>query len=243
MRIAIIGYGRMGKTIERFAKTQKIKVSQIIDSKTELEKAVFDLDEVAIEFTEPDTCIANLIILANKSVRTVCGTTGWHQHLDQVKTIYKNKAAFLYATNFSLGVNIFWQITASTAKIIDKFTNYDVSVHETHHNKKKDCPSGTALETADILLQNIQRKKSIISEMSNQPINPEELHVSYARCGNIIGDHEITFSGNTDSIKISHQGHDRASYANGAIECAKWLVGKQGFYNIHDYIKEIINAK
>lgn len=240
MRIVIVGYGRMGKTVERFAKIREIQISQIIDSKSELEKAVFDLDEVAIEFTRPEVCVDNLIILANKNVRTVCGTTGWYQHLDQVKTIYKNKASFLYASNFSLGVNIFWQITASTAKIIDKFINYDVSVHEIHHNKKRDCPSGTALKTANILVQNIQRKKSIISQISNQPINDEELHVSYARCGNIIGDHEITFSGNTDSIKISHQGHDRESYADGAIECAKWLLGKQGFYNIHDYVKEII---
>lgn len=242
MRIAIIGYGRMGKKIEQLAKAQGIEISHIIDSKKVLEKTKFEPDEVAIEFTGPDTCTANLQILANKMVPTVCGTTGWYDNLETIRLLFKNKAAFLYASNFSLGVNIFWEITSSVSKIINRFSNYDIAVHETHHNKKKDSPSGTAITTANILLNNIKRKHNIITEISAQQTKSTDIQVSYTRCGNIIGDHEVIFSGLNDCIKISHQSYSRTSYANGSIECAKWIFNKKGFYNINDYIKEVINA-
>jgi 4-hydroxy-tetrahydrodipicolinate reductase len=242
MDIAIIGHGRMGQKIMEVSSSHSVRISQVISNKLDLERAKFHPKEVAIEFTEPSACLDNLRILSSKNVTTICGTTGWHENVENVKEMYFKRAGFLYAANFSIGVNIFWHILKSAARTINQFPDYDVSIHETHHNKKKDCPSGTAIATGDIILQGIDKKKRLITNLADKTIDPEEIHISYSRSGNTIGEHEVTFAGSMDSIKILHQSTDRATYAHGAIKCAKWLQNKKGFYSMESYIKHILHV-
>ena len=241
MKIAIIGYGKMGKMVEQEARNLDIPISQVIDNKNDLLASDFDDDEVAIEFTEPITCIENIEILASKGVNISCGTTGWHENIEkEQKIIATSGIGFIYATNFAIGVNIFWKIVKEAACIMDKFEEYDVFGHEIHHNKKKDSPSGTALTTAKILVDNIKRKKHIITERIDREIKPDELHFSSTRGGYVIGKHEVVFDSSLDSIKISHDSKGRSTYARGAINCAKWIKNKKGFFSINDYMEELL---
>ena len=241
MKIAIIGYGKMGQMIELEAKKLSIPISKVINSYTELSSTIFNKDEVAIEFTEPSTCLKNIKALCLKGVNIVCGTTGWDKNIDEVQKLVKNNnVGFIYASNFSIGVNIFWNIIEEASSIINKFDDYDVVGHEIHHNKKKDSPSGTALTTAKIIINNIERKKQIISNRLDREIKPSELHFSSSRCGSVIGKHEITFDSPIDSINISHDSKGRNSYAIGAINCAKWIKNKTGFYSIKNYMEDLL---
>lgn len=232
----------MGKMVEREAQKLAIPISRIIDSKDALLATTFDSDEVAIEFTEPSVCMENLKVLTSKGVNIICGTTGWHENIEQVREmVAANNTGFLYATNFGIGVNIFWKIVNEAARIIDKFEEYDVFGHEIHHNKKKDSPSGTALTTAAILLDNIKRKNHLVTDLVDREIEADELHFSSTRGGYVVGKHEVMFDGPSDSIKISHDSKGRSSYALGAINCAKWISGKKGFYSIKDYMEELLS--
>ena len=241
MKIAIIGYGKMGKMVEQEAQNLGISVSKTIDNKDDLLASNFNNDEVAIEFTEPAICLQNIKILASKGVNIACGTTGWYQDIEKVKKIVAtNNVGFIYATNFAIGVNIFWKIVKEAACIMDKFEEYDVFGHEIHHNKKKDSPSGTALTTAQILIDNVGRKRHIITEKVDRGIKTDELHFSSTRGGYVIGKHEVVFDSSLDSIKISHDSKGRSSYARGAINCAKWIKDKKGFFSINDYMEELL---
>ena len=232
----------MGRMVELEAKKLSIPISKIINSHTELSSATFDKDEIAIEFTEPSICLKNIKTLSSKGVKIVCGTTGWDKNINEVKEIVKkHNTGFIYASNFSIGVNIFWRIIEEASSIINKFDNYDIMGHEIHHNKKKDSPSGTALTTANVIINKVARKKHIVTNKIDGEIKASELHFSSSRCGNIIGKHEVIFDSPTDSISISHDSKDRSSYAIGAINCAKWIKNKTGFYSIKNYMEELLN--
>jgi len=241
MRIAIIGYGKMGREIEKQATDLGFTVSKILDFKDNLDDVIFDKDEVAIEFTTPNSCIDNVRKLAQKGVNIVIGTTGWYDKLDEVENIAKEyNVGILYASNFSIGVHIFWKILAEAGKIINKAEDYDIMVHEFHHKMKKDSPSGTAITTSKILLDNIDRKDKIVTEALQRPIEENEIHVSSTRGGNIFGIHNVYFDSLADEIKISHKAKGRQGFAKGAVLCSKWLKNKKGFFTINDYIKEML---
>ncbi len=244
-KIAIIGYGKMGRTIEQIALQNSIKISHIIDSYKDLEDAVFQGDEIAIEFTQPEHCINNIKLLSEKKINTVCGTTGWYDKLEHLKKIIANsRIAFLYASNFSIGVNIFWNTIENISKTMNKIEDYDVMGHELHHKHKKDSPSGTAIHTGEILLKNIVRKKKLLTEtLANREILPEELHFTSTRIGSTIGKHTVVFDSIYDTIEISHNSKSRECYAIGAIKAAKWLVNKSGFFNFQKYTGEIGNVQ
>lgn len=237
MKIAIIGYGKVGKAIERKARENNIVISRIIKSISELEHSTFNNEEIAIEFTRPSSCIANLYILAKKNVTTVCGTTGWYDDIKKVQAMYKKKT-FLYGPNFSLGINIFLHTITKVGSLINKFHEYDISIHESHHKAKQDYPSGTALKTANTLLKKINRKNKIVTNIQNN--KQKELLITHQRCDNVIGKHQITFNCAMDYMKILHSNKDRMAYAIGAIHCAQWLKNKKGFYTFNDYFEEII---
>ena len=242
MKIVIVGYGKMGKSIEQIAENLSIPISKTINSYKDLINYNFKNNEIAIEFTKPSSCLKNIKTLASKGVNIVCGTTGWFKNINQIKKlVYKNNIGFIYGSNFSIGTNIFWKIIKETSLIIDKFDHYDIMGHEIHHNNKKDSPSGTALTTAQILINNIKRKKQVVINRVNRKMRPEEIHFSSSRCGNIIGKHEIIIDSPNDSIKISHTSKWNTSYAEGAIKCAKWIKNKNGFYNIINFIDDLIN--
>lgn len=242
MKIAIIGYGKMGQAIEQEIKNTPFSISKIIDDEKSLRDAEFSSDEVAIEFTEPQAHLNNIKILASKKVDIVSGTTGCEEHIEEIKKIVlANNIGFLRGTNFALGVHLFWKIVQNSAQLIDKLDEYDVFGHEIHHSKKKDSPSGTAITTAEILLKNIQRKNNIVTEKINREISDNELHFSSTRGGNAFGIHEVYYDSPCDTIKISHTSKGRSSYSKGAINCAKWLQDKKGFFTVDNYIKDRIN--
>ncbi|MFP4400810.1 MAG: 4-hydroxy-tetrahydrodipicolinate reductase [Candidatus Woesearchaeota archaeon] len=249
MNVAIIGYGRMGHMIESLTTQKGINVISTIDkfSKeakfTEInEESMKDVD-VAIDFTYPDSAIENMKQISSLGVNLVMGTTGWYDHMDEAKEIIQKAATgMIWSGNFSLGVNLFFKIIENTSKIMNNADDYDIFVHEFHHNQKADSPSGTALMIGERILKNISRKKKIVSEELKRKINPEEIHVSSTRSGNIPGTHMVGFDSIADTIEIKHTARTREGFALGAIKAAEFIKGKKGFYNIDDLMKEIISS-
>lgn len=240
MKIAIIGYGKMGKAVEQEAKRLSISVSKIIDTFSELKNASFSKDEVAIEFTEPDACVENLKILIEKGASVVCGTTSWYDKKPEIENLVKKyNTGLLYAENFSIGVQTFYKILEYAAKRFNKLSYYDAMLYEAHHKNKKDAPSGTARRAGEIVCEGIARKTKIVTGNINRALAPEEIHISSARCGNIIGEHRAIFDSEYDSIEINHISKGREGYSLGAIKCAEWLCGKKGVFSIEDYMESL----
>ena len=169
------------------------------------------------------------------------GTTGWYDKLDDVKKIIeKAGTGLIWSGNFSLGVNIYFKIIEDTAKIMNKFDDYDVFVHEFHHNKKADSPSGTAVMIGNILKENIERKKRIVTGELKRKIEPDELHISSTRGGSVPGTHIVGFDSAVDTIELKHTARSRGGFALGAIMATQWIKDKKGFYDINDMMRSII---
>jgi len=253
MNIALIGYGKMGKMIEQLARTSGHNVSVIIDplaanTRTGLQitKTVADagLDSVdaAIEFTQPDTAVENIIALAERKIPVVTGTTGWYNCLGEVsKRIKKANGSMLWASNFSIGVNMFYRIAWYAAQLANNFPEYDAGGFETHHNKKIDSPSGTAKTLAEGVLSRIDRKKKIVYETMNHKPEADELHFPSLRIGSVPGSHSLFFDSPADTIEITHTARSREGFASGAIRAAQWLTEKKrkGVFTIDDMMKDL----
>jgi 4-hydroxy-tetrahydrodipicolinate reductase len=253
MNIAIIGYGKMGKIIERLACEQGHGIAAIVDPFTEgtsllsgvkINKSMTEAEGVdaAIEFTQPSTAAANIIALAEKKIPTVSGTTGWHEQLDEVKSAIEiNQSALLWSSNFSIGVNLFYRIAWYAAALINEFPEFDIGGLEAHHNKKIDSPSGTAKILAEGVIDRIDRKKKIIWETLNRRPEAEELHFPSLRVGAMPGRHSLFFDSAADTIEITHTARNREGFASGAIRAAEWLSeGKrQGVFTFDDMLNDI----
>ncbi len=245
MNIALFGYGKMGKEIERIAREKKIQVKQIFTIENNLramaitEKSLQDVD-ICIDFTTPTAVLENIKAAAECGKSVVVGTTGWYDNMKEVEKLVRDKKiGFLYSPNFSLGMNIFYQILSKTSHIFDRFDCYDVAVHEMHHKGKADSPSGTALAIGQILIQNIRRKKTIEHETVHNQIKPEALHVSSTRLGNLVGTHSILFDSEADSIELVHTAKNRTGFALGVLTAAEWLKGKKGIFTMKDVLSDI----
>lgn len=241
MEIVILGYGKMGKEVEVQAKNMGIKISKIIDLDSDLESMDFAEDEVIIEFTNSTGFIKNLEILSSKKANLVTGSTGWFSDMDLVKkTVLNNKMRFLYAPNFSIGVNLFWSILKYSAHLFDKFNEYDVYSREVHHKQKLDSPSGTAIKTAEVILSSMERKKKVVYNVDDV-LKEDEFNLSSSRGGFVFGEHEVCFDSMQDVVKIEHIAKNRSGFARGAISSAIWLLETApGFYCIDDFIKNRI---
>lgn len=253
LNIAIIGYGKMGKTIESIAEKKGITVKSIIDPLIEIEKKgkihkdinkeSMDGVDVCIDFTHPDAVISNIKKAAALKKNYVVGTTGWYTKEAEVKKIVTDAGTgLIYAHNFSIGVNIFFRVTANTSKLFNRLPQYDIFAYELHHNQKVDSPSGTAVKLGEILLQNIGRKKKIVTERLDRKISPDEFHFGSVRGGTFPGTHIIGFDSEVDTIEIKHTAKGRTGFAEGALTAAQWLNGKKGFYRIDDMLDEIIGG-
>jgi 4-hydroxy-tetrahydrodipicolinate reductase len=243
LRIALIGYGQMGKLIEQLAQNNGCEIVAIIDpllgNKITAE-TVADAD-VCIEFSTPDAAFANIKKLVQLGKNVVTGTTGWFDELDKIKLLVEKKGTgFIYGSNFSVGMNLFFSIIESTAKLMNKAEDYDLFGLEMHHNKKKDSPSGTAKVLSDIILKNIDRKTKSQYEKLDRKIAGDEFHFTSIRSGNIPGMHSISFDSEADTIELKHTARNRNGLAVGAIKAAKWINDKTGFYNFSDNLNEII---
>ena len=248
MKIALIGYGRMGHEIERIALDEGMNVVEIdptaenADFK-EINEESLDGVDVCVEFTHPDSVLDNIARVSKLGKNIVVGTTGWYDNLDEVKKIVEQAGTgLIWSGNFSIGVNVYFKIIENAAKIIDKVDDYDVFVHEFHHNQKADSPSGTAVMMADILKENIGRKKKIVTEELKRKIEPDELHVSSTRGGTIPGTHIVGLDSNADTIELKHTARNRSGFALGAVMAAQWIKNKKGFYDIDDLMKDIVGG-
>lgn len=249
MNIAIIGYGKMGHEIETIAKAKGMTITTIDPNDNEAnfkeinEESMKDID-VCIEFTNPDSVISNIKKITQFGKNIVIGTTGWYDKMDEVKKIVEDAGTgVIWSGNFSLGVNIFFKIIEDAAKIINNVDDYDIFVHEFHHNQKADSPSGTATMIGEILTNNIERKNTIVTEELNRQIKKDELHISSTRSGNIPGTHIVGFDSPADTIELKHTARNRSGFALGALMAANWIKDKKGFYDINDLMKELIEAK
>ena len=230
MKIALLGYGKMGKTIERLALERGheiiFRISEDIES--------YDLQQadVAIDFSVPTAAFNNITTCFKKQVPVVSGTTGWLQHYeDAVKSCKENDAAFIYASNFSLGVNLFFELNKKLAQMMKNFPEYTVGIEEIHHTQKLDAPSGTAISLAEQIIENSEKKGWKLDEAGE-----DELPIVAKRIENVPGTHIISYDSPVDTIKIEHVAHSRDGFALGAIVAAEWLQHKKGVYSMKDVL-------
>ena len=235
----------MGLIIERIAKERGHDVVTI-DPISKADYKEINSDslngvDVAIDFTTPSVALDNARACSTLGKNIVMGTTGWYDKIDGMKEIVKD-VGFIWSGNFSIGVNIFFKIVEEAAKIVNKIPEYDISVFEAHHNMKKDSPSGTAKMIADKIIENVNRKDTIITDKFDRAPKENELHVTSMRCGKIPGTHNVTFDSEADTIQLIHQARSREGFALGAVLAAEFLEGKKGFFDINDLMKNIIGG-
>ncbi len=236
MKIAIIGYGKMGKTIEKLAIEKKHEIVLKISDTNLHELTVENLKnaDVAIEFTCPESAFANINLCFDAHIPVVSGTTGWLDKFDEVKDRCENEnQAFFYASNYSLGVNIFFKLNRYLAKIMNKFENFNVQIEEVHHVHKLDAPSGTAITIAEDIILEINRKKEWVK---GEEINQEQMAVKSHREGEIPGIHTVTYSSAVEDILISHESKNRKGLAQGALMAAEFIIGKNGMFGMDDLL-------
>jgi 4-hydroxy-tetrahydrodipicolinate reductase len=234
MNIAIIGYGKMGRVIEQQALLRghevvlKISSSNVNEfNATNLAKA-----DVAIEFTNPHSAVDNVIKLIDCGIPTVCGTTAWLQELPKVKSLVEQKnGAFIYASNFSLGVNLFFLLNEYAAKLMAPYKDYTAGIKEIHHTAKLDAPSGTAITIAQGLIAN---NGSYTSWVNNADANAGQLPILSERIDPAPGTHIVTYKSAIDTIELSHEAHSRDGFALGSVIAAEWIVGKKGVFTMRD---------
>ncbi|MES2652823.1 MAG: 4-hydroxy-tetrahydrodipicolinate reductase [Bacteroidota bacterium] len=241
MRIALLGYGKMGQIIERFATERghdivlKIGIENLADFTQEnLEKA-----DVAIDFSAPDAAVSNIYKCFEAGLPIVVGTTGWYGNLQQIKNdCLKSNNTLLYGSNFSVGVNLFFHLNKVLAKLMNNYPAYEVQVEEIHHTQKLDAPSGTAMTIAEDIIDAVDRKSEWVNEVVGTAIpdafKNEQLLIESHRIENVPGTHTVVYSSEVDEIEIKHTAHNRAGFALGAVIAAEWLENKQGFYSIAD---------
>lgn len=237
MKIALIGYGKMGKTIEQIALSRGHQIVSIVDinNPEEFQSVNFKSADVAIEFTTPATAFDNYMKSFAAGVPVVSGTTGWLDRISEIKEkCEKEGKTFFYASNFSIGVNIFFALNKYLAKIMNNFPSYNISMTETHHIHKLDAPSGTAITLAEGILENVDRKERWTLETAERPT---DLPIHAIREGEVPGIHEVTYESDVDYISIKHDAKSRAGFALGAVVAAEFTAGKKGFLGMDDMLK------
>lgn len=243
MKIALIGYGKMGKAIHELANEKNVKldkkhydISLIIDfdNRNSITKEDLQQVDVAIEFTSPHTAVENIKWCFDADIPVVVGSTGWTDKLTEINQYaIDNNKAFLFAPNFSIGVNIFFEVNRYLAQIMNNHDEYNILLEEIHHTEKKDAPSGTGLHAALDILKRIERKKDWIN---NETKNIETLSILSKREENVPGTHIVTYESAIDKIDLIHTAHNRKGFAGGALLAADWILNKKGAYSMEDVL-------
>jgi len=243
MKIALLGYGKMGHIIEKIATDRKHEIVLKIDVSNQDELTTENLQkaDVAIEFSTPHTVLTNIEACFKAKVPVIVGTTGWYGHLQRLKDeCEKNGNTMLYASNFSVGVNIFFHVNKVLAKLMNNYPYYDVQVEEIHHTQKLDAPSGTAITIAEDIVDALDSKKewvNILTDGDGTPednIKPDQLLIESLRIENVPGTHTVVYDSEIDSIEFKHTAHNRNGFALGAVLAAEWVQNKKGFYSVKD---------
>ena len=244
MKIAIIGYGKMGKAIEEIALSEGHEIVLKISSQNsgEVNPSAFQSADVAIEFSRPESAFENVASCLRSGLPVVSGTTAWQDRLEEAKAICEEeKGAFFYASNFSIGVNIFFALSRHLASMMEKYPAYDVKMEETHHAQKLDYPSGTTIALANGVLENLSRKKNWSAVLKDGGAPPpfwdsDAIPIVSKREEGVPGQHLISWASGIDTIEISHTAHSRKGFAAGALQAASWLIGRQGFFGMEDML-------
>lgn len=239
MKIVILGYGKMGQMIEKFALKRGHEIALIVDSENRdglIAEDLVDAD-IAIDFSTPEAALGNISLCFEANLPLVVGTTGWYDHIEEVKeTCLEADQSLLYGSNFSIGVNLFFHVNKLLAKAIAPYQQYDVQVEEIHHIHKLDAPSGTAITIAEGIINNSEIKKTWVNQVvgaEEEIVNqPHELLIESLRIEEVPGTHTVLYSSEVDQIEFKHTAHNREGFALGAVIAAEWLYGKKGFYQV-----------
>lgn len=230
MKIALLGYGKMGQVIERIA----LERGHVIVLKKDEHNTYEGLSnaDVAIDFSIPSAAVSNISNCFNSNVPVISGTTGWLEHYEEMVALCNEKnGAFLSSSNFSLGVNIFFELNEYLAKMMSKLDSYSIEMEEIHHTQKLDAPSGTAISLAKGVIEN-----SSYSNWTLETPKENEIHIEAKRIGTVPGTHTVAYNSAVDSIEIKHTAHSREGFALGAVIAAEWIKGKQGVFTMKDVL-------
>ena len=246
MKVAIVGYGKMGKQIEKSLKDRNIAVTSVVDKFVDGVKfrsidaeSMKDVD-VAIDFSSTEEVIDRIRLYNEFGISVVMGTTGWYDKIDKVKEMISDRIGFIWSGNFSIGVHIFFRIIKESSKFFNNFDEYDALGYEIHHNEKKDSPSGTELMIGDIMLSEMSAKKEIVTSCLDRKIDKSEIHLSSVRGGYFPGTHTVLFDSAADTIELTHTARNRDGFAKGAVRVAEWLYGRKGFFSIDSYLESVL---
>lgn len=245
-KILLVGYGNMGKMIKVESHHFGMQIHDIIDlnipeHKKDISFSKIKECDVAIEFSHPDFAFENICTLLEYRIPVVSGTTGWFNKLEMLKNEYDfSENTLIYSANFSVGMNLFYQLVADASKLISSSRLYDIYGLESHHRKKIDSPSGTARVISDIVLENFEGKDKVRFDLNNQPLTEKEFNFSSVRCGNITGYHKIGFDSEFDEIDISHNAKNRRGFAIGALMAARYALNHKGMLNFKDIFSEVL---
>ncbi len=236
MKIALIGYGKMGKEVEIAALHQNHTIVTRIDNEQDWlsQQELFLTCDAAIEFSAPAVAADNIKKCLEAGIPVISGTTGWYLYLPEImQECYRQNGSLFYASNFSIGVNIFFEINRRLALLMNKYTDYDVKIDEIHHIQKLDAPSGTAITIANEIIQSIERKNAWINSPSQ---NPDQLVIHSIREGAVAGIHSVCWESDIDSITLRHEAKSRRGFAIGAVLAAEFLLGKKGIFGMKDLL-------
>lgn len=243
MNILLLGYGKMGKTIERTAleRGHQIAGRINIDNAADLDQIQTADVDVVIEFSSPESAVSNLTYCFERGWPVVCGTTGWLDHRAGIEALcVEKKGAFFYASNYSIGVNLFFKLNKTLAQFMRNYPSYQVSMTEIHHTEKKDAPSGTAITLAEGVMEQLPTKRRwVVSEADQSPLvadNADAIRIESLREGTVPGTHTVRYDSVVDRIEITHAAHSREGFALGAVVAAEWLAGREGLFGMDDLL-------
>jgi len=247
MRVAIIGYGSMGREVEKVLKERGHSVSARVDpaqadaDSRSLTEKLAGASDMAIEFSHADSVMDNARAYARLGLSAVSGTTGWHSRIEELKGIVLgSKIGYLYGSNFSIGAHLFFALVAAAADLANPCPEYDIMGWEIHHKRKKDSPSGTALTLARLITGRNERKKKVVTERLDRAPAADELHFASVRGGEVPGTHTVMLDSAFDTIELTHRARSRGGFALGAVRAAEWLVGKKGVFEVNEFIQELL---
>ena len=238
MKLALVGYGKMGKEVEKIAKQRGHEISAFVNAKQPIQQVDLSNTDLAIDFSTPESVIKHIHYLTDKNIPVVVGTTGWNNELKKVEVqIAQTNGALLYASNFSIGVNLFFELNQQLAKMMNRHKEYYVSMKETHHTQKLDAPSGTAITLANDI---IEQHDAVDNWSCPQHPTRNEfeggIEINAQRKSEVFGIHEVNYSSNIDTITIKHEAHNRKGFATGAVIAAEWLINKKGVFTMRDVL-------
>ena len=241
MQLLLLGYGKMGRTIETLAEARGHTIVATIDQHDEAVWSSLNDQTVdaAIEFSQPDAAVANIRRCLERGIPVISGTTGWLDHKPELDAYCQQQnGAFFYASNFSIGVNLFFRLNEQLARMMNAYPDYEASLEEIHHTEKKDAPSGTALTLMNSVLAALDRKKEWVLQEGNQTVSAtnEQIVIRSVREGQVPGTHSVHYQSDVDTIEITHTAHSRQGFALGAVLVAEWLPGKKGVLGMNDFL-------